>query len=480
MAYVAQEALSLMKSQDEYRSQSTQFPREEASIGLASGSSNSSTPQDDPKGICYLVDKPHSNTSHETPAIKQTSIAYLLNETAYPSQSTPTKATPSAPPTAHPHPRCSVSVTASEKSPTKRWVASTGQKSSMPTSSSAPPEASVSRASNCEQLNLSSQAAAQRLLAIGKILIPQSNCPDLWMVLPLNLLLSQDVLDFYAWYAQYTRTCDVSVLAFELLEVTLQSDRCIVVSQGNPNAFGALKEHILKWFIGLERDPGLTTFGVLITTPPQHVAGERVAGMSRPEQGRPLAPGPITRGTRSPMPSRGKHRPPRSSNACPVTQHIPSMTIVSNSGWEPLHRTSYVQPLTSRVAPAFQVQQVPTLPGSLVRRLGRRAASTIPLAIRIQENRHGKYSRRYDQTVLTPETTSLDFFTWFAHRQGCAIPAELTFTFKDALPPRSCTIFQGNEEIFDYMKMDINRQSDLATALMPDLFEFVILVSVPE
>ena len=102
------------------------------------------------------------------------------------------------------------------------------------------------------------------------------------------------------------------------------------------------------------------------------------------------------------------------------------------------------------------------------------------MVVRIQENKYGKYSRRYKETVLTPEITTVEFFAWFARRTAWVTPAALTFTLKDALPsPRSYTIAWGNEEQFHHLKQDIKPQREYAAALVPESTEFVVMVSIP-
>ena len=58
-------------------------------------------------------------------------------------------------------------------------------------------------------------------------------------------------------------------------------------------------------------------------------------------------------------------------------------------------------------------------------------------------------------------------------------PVNLKFTFQDVLPEaKSNIITRGNEENFEYIKRDIKPQCDRAMAVMPEMTEFVILVSL--
>lgn len=77
----------------------------------------------------------------------------------------------------------------------------------------------------------------------------------------------------------------------------------------------------------------------------------------------------------------------------------------------------------------------------------------------------------------------MDFFIWFARSTGYAHPsgpAELKFILKDALPEsRSARIKRGDEVNFQFLKEDIKPHFERAKALMPELTEFAILVTVP-
>jgi hypothetical protein len=84
---------------------------------------------------------------------------------------------------------------------------------------------------------------------------------------------------------------------------------------------------------------------------------------------------------------------------------------------------------------------------------------------------------------LRPEITTTDFFAWFASqtsRGGAEGPPSLRFTFKDAMPaPTSSTIAQTNEDHFNLMKKDLKTQLERAKEFVPNLKEFLILVTDP-
>ena len=77
----------------------------------------------------------------------------------------------------------------------------------------------------------------------------------------------------------------------------------------------------------------------------------------------------------------------------------------------------------------------------------------------------------------------MEFFTWFARSTSYAYPLEppeLKFLLKDALPEsKSTRVKRGNEANFQFMKEDIKPHFERAKALMPELIEFAILVTIP-
>jgi len=504
----AQEALSVLEqpSQECGVSQDAPALRVNAStyrVEPISGIPNSSTQQDDPRKV-HLQALERCKASHKISS-EQMSIAYVLGGTvsstehAQAPQSTVPNVASSTPPTIGAHPTDSLSATSASLQPPAE--------SSMPSTILKP---STTPSMSNDDPNLGGEALVQKLQAIGRILIPQSKPPDRWLALPLHILLSQDVLEFYAWYAQTSGAGDVFALRFELLDVAPQPDRLTVISPGDSDAFCALKERILKWFTLLRRDPESATFEVLVTSRPQQVAAERLATSTllanRTGNSQPLknlrslvqlhtfvasaspkpshlpVPDTVTRTSYFQRPSQGERRLiPRGSNTGPAAQHPPPTTAAPtapNRGRNPPHRTSSDQPLASRAA---QDHHTPVIPARPARGPGGRVhepSTTLQIAVRIQENGRGEYSRRFNMNVLPPEISNVEFFDWFARRTSYALPGKLKFTFKDALPiAKSYTIAWGNEEHFSAMKHDIRPQCNHAAALTPDLFEFVIMVS---
>ncbi len=110
-------------------------------------------------------------------------------------------------------------------------------------------------------------------------------------------------------------------------------------------------------------------------------------------------------------------------------------------------------------------------------------ASPFDIVIRVQIDSTGKFSPPFPKSVLRPKITTTEFFSWFAsqsHHSPPSGPEYLKFTLKDAMPePRATGIVRGNEDHFNYMRKDIKAQSEKAKEFMPELKEFVVLVTVP-
>jgi hypothetical protein len=109
--------------------------------------------------------------------------------------------------------------------------------------------------------------------------------------------------------------------------------------------------------------------------------------------------------------------------------------------------------------------------------------SPVEIGVRLQIDGTGKFSAPFDKSVLRPRVNITEFFSWFStqtRRCGPHGPPCLKFTFKDAMPaPKATEVSRGNEDHFNYMRKDIKAQCEKAKAYMPNLKEFVILVTVP-
>lgn len=111
------------------------------------------------------------------------------------------------------------------------------------------------------------------------------------------------------------------------------------------------------------------------------------------------------------------------------------------------------------------------------------SSSNVDIKIRVQVDGTGKFSIPFDKSVLRPKINTTEFFSWFASQSRQSPPhppRHLKFTFKDAMPmPQATEISAGNEDHFNYMRKDIKVQCEKAKRFMPELKEFVILVTVP-
>jgi hypothetical protein len=144
-------------------------------------------------------------------------------------------------------------------------------------------------------------------------------------------------------------------------------------------------------------------------------------------------------------------------------------------------RRSFGAPQQS-VQPSHQNQQKPQSVG-LDTTSTAGTPSPIEIIVRLQIDGTGKFSAPFDKSVLRPKVNTTEFFSWFStqtRRGGPHGPPCLKFTFKDAMPsPKATEVSRGNEDHFNYMRKDIKAQCEKAKAYMPDLKEFVILVTVP-
>lgn len=105
------------------------------------------------------------------------------------------------------------------------------------------------------------------------------------------------------------------------------------------------------------------------------------------------------------------------------------------------------------------------------------------IVIRLQIDALGRYSPPFDKSVLQSNVTLAQFFAWFKNASGCACPGPslLKFACKDAMPEAVSTEIKiGEEEQFNAMREDIGIQYEKAKTFMPELKEFVVLVSAPQ
>lgn len=243
-----------------------------------------------------------------------------------------------------------------------------------------------------------------------------------WVRLPMDCFQSQTVLDFFRAYSQTSGVDEVPMVRFEMLD-------CIMdVPRGDERSFQNLKQAIQDTLLKhMQKNPASSCFWVYATSPQPSVDFSNRFDSSKSSGG--------------------------------VAQE--------------------------QLAPKSDLRAASLAP--LGQRLDGRAngpSSSMQVAVRIQIDARGKFSRRYNSAVLNLQTTNVEFFAWFASQTGYAAPSgppALRFTFKDAMPtPKSSDIELGNEERFGLMKLDIKAQCELAAAYMPELFEFAILITASD
>lgn len=149
--------------------------------------------------------------------------------------------------------------------------------------------------------------------------------------------------------------------------------------------------------------------------------------------------------------------------------------------------STYRDGMTGDTSIRHEKSSIANTPGPLSTEILERSSTSIDppaevdIVIRIQIEKSGKFSPPYDKSFLRPSISVAEFFSWFASTSGHAnLPAALKFTFKDAMPaPTSTQISRGNEDHFKYMRKDIKTQCAKSKAFMPELKEFVVLITVP-
>jgi hypothetical protein len=291
-----------------------------------------------------------------------------------------------------------------------------------------------------------------KLARIGVIIM--KNHRDSPVMHSALILLSKDILDFFLWCSQVTGVDNISLLSFELLEVNWQRDRRIEVSRGSNIAFQNLKDTIwgcLRYL--LSKNPQLGQFRVEITSPSQQVT-------STPE----------------PLIKLARQNRTGASNTEPIPLPKASISVARSS-----HRRENKLPRRSGVTDLGMHQK-----HSVVRHMspfssGLEQSSGDKITVRIQLNVYGVFSAPYKSDDLF-YATNVDFFAWFVRNADYArhyVPAELEFTLKDALPPKHYKVTGRNGEQFECMKREVTSHFNHTMALMPDLNEFAVLVTVP-
>jgi hypothetical protein len=371
-----------------------------------------------------------------------------------------------------------------------------------------------------DRMPLEGSAVAQKLAVVGKILIPKSDAPDSMVMLSIDLLLYQNAPDFFRFYSEIAGAGEAPVLCFGLPDVTWQYHQIQNISRGDFDTFQALKRTIWYCFCTfLTGDPGSAIFRVMVTAPARQVSDDTET-ISRPTAGRnecSRASAPLARPMcHNPAASHAElmHSLPSASQASLSNTKTSSCQRVVPKGFQPTLQSRDAGPPTQREHSTIGFPAVPTrdstcktlrdrLPPLQIARASQhhhplvlppavdyrqdkpvsKTSSALQIVVRIQENENCRFSRPYSKNVLLSEATTVDFFAWFARCTGYDNPSgppELKFTWKDALPkPEYARIKRGDEKHFQFMKADIKPLLERAKALMPELIEFAVLVTVP-
>jgi hypothetical protein len=102
------------------------------------------------------------------------------------------------------------------------------------------------------------------LRTLGRLLVPQIGDFD------LEFLMSRTIDDFFSWYSSQTGVSNISALRFSLMELESGPDKCVTVTQSDPEAFRTLKDVIKDTFLALiKENPNLSIFRVEVTLPDQ-------------------------------------------------------------------------------------------------------------------------------------------------------------------------------------------------------------------
>lgn len=284
-----------------------------------------------------------------------------------------------------------------------------------------------------------SRSSSTMFHMIGRILVPDNLLPNTWAQFHVDVLMSRNVPEFWALFPRGDQAD--KVLRFDFLDIasglesTLSNPEFIAYShQFN---FEILKKSVFQCFMTtLARHPKLQSFRIMVTPKDTPIFIMESGGKITKERG-PSAQSNLSNSSSVILDSM--------ENALVSShQHArPSLHLVPNAA---LH-----------ICPA--------------------------ITVRIQVNGIGSFSKPFPKIVLAPKVKNVEFFAWFAEQTGCDAPigpSELCFSFKDVVhAPKNNIIARGNEEYFEYMKRDIQPMCELSSAMIPGMFEFKIMVTVP-
>lgn len=276
------------------------------------------------------------------------------------------------------------------------------------------------------ELQNEGQFTLQKLRQLGQLLLARRGVPGLWTV-EVDVLMRQGTVGFFTYCCRYMGLPRIYKLGFKLPDWNARE--IFFISRDNPQAFEDLKRIILDLLLALLRiQPGLKCFRIEVAAYPR---SHPVKGGIQPLEARSSQSGVLAATATQP--------------SMMVQQPMPSAPRAYHRGNRPPHSPTHI-------------------------------------IVRTRKGDHGGFSCRYQGTILGQEVTNAFFFEWFAKGTGFRDPLgpfELEFFFKDALPPKTFVIARGNEAYFQNMKRDITLACEQTADLVPDLFEFAILVRAP-
>ncbi|PMD60269.1 uncharacterized protein K444DRAFT_612844 [Hyaloscypha bicolor E] len=310
-----------------------------------------------------------------------------------------------------------------------------------------------------------------------------------YKVYPMEFIMWPKLRDFHRWYMTETGTTDVLHLRIEMYNAESKLENIFVISRDNAHHLPVLRQYIWDFFWTASSLNNTSTFKVVVRDARDAECGATAlvlpAERSTTSRARTIG---LVADSRPPAAQVCGGYPPRHNK---VTAH--TISSVAPRALAPkivptaaqMHIPEIKYPGSSMGVAAYVPQNQPEDARDLSSRQTAIAAVLAPeIAVRVQTDGAGKVSARYSKWVLRPEITTADFFAWFAHqtgRGGSNGPPSLRFTLKDAMPaPTSSTIAQADEDHFNLMKRDLKTQFEKAGELVPNLKEFLVLVTDPD
>jgi hypothetical protein len=345
----------------------------------------------------------------------------------------------------------------------------------------------------------------------GHVFLRPKKTPTENKVYPVDVIMWPQSRDFHRWYMTETGTTEVSTLRFEILDAKLNLENMFCISGGDAHLFPTLRQYIWDFFWVASSLNNASTFKVVVRAvhhlPIHAFSHDRVeaecdatasvlpAGHSTSSRARNIRMVADSQPPAAIMSQVHDGYPPHNeATAHKISSIAPPVSALKNDTTAQMHFPEVKYPGSSSltqgtstwmgVAPNIPSQHQPEDVRGLSSRQTAIAALLDPeISVRVQTDGAGKVSTRYSKWVLRPEITTTDFFAWFAQQTGRGRsegPPSLRFTFKDAMPaPTSSTIAQANEDHFNLMKRDLKAQFEKAKEFVPNLKEFLVVVTDP-